>query len=83
VCRLDDDEFIVLHSDVERPCSAARLSRRIVDAIRMPFDVRNYTISTGASIGVAMIPQDGVTPDDSSPRPETTCSGLGPKWRRL
>jgi len=64
VCRLDDDEFIILQSDVDRPSSVAKLSHRIVDAIRMPFDILNYTISIGASIGVAMIPRDGVTPDE-------------------
>jgi diguanylate cyclase (GGDEF)-like protein len=59
VIRYGDDEFVVLQSEVDRPSSVARLSKRIVDAIRQPFDIQNYRITIGAGIGVALMPRDG------------------------
>ena len=64
MCRLGGDEFLVLQAEVDRPSSVARLSRRVVDAIRKPFEINNYSISIGASVGVALIPRDGVTPEE-------------------
>lgn len=59
VTRMGDDEFVVLQSEVDRPSSVARLSKRIVEAIKQPFDIANYNIIIDASIGVAMMPRDG------------------------
>jgi diguanylate cyclase (GGDEF)-like protein len=64
VMRYGDDEFVVLQSEVDRPLSVARLSKRIVDAIRQPFDIQNFHIAIGASIGVALIPRDGSDPEE-------------------
>jgi diguanylate cyclase (GGDEF)-like protein len=64
VTRLGEDEFVILQSEVDRPSSVARLSNRIVEAIRQPFEIQTYRISTGASIGVALIPRDGTTPEE-------------------
>lgn len=63
VMRYGDDEFVVLQSEVDRPSSVAKLSTRFVDAIRQPFDILNYEIAIGASIGVALIPRDGTHPE--------------------
>jgi diguanylate cyclase (GGDEF)-like protein len=62
--RFGDDEFVVLQSEVDRPSSVARLSKRIVDAIRQPFEILNYRILVGASLGVALIPRDGSTTEE-------------------
>ncbi|HRX35141.1 MAG TPA: diguanylate cyclase [Aestuariivirga sp.] len=59
VARYGEDEFVLLQSEVDRPSSAAKLSQRIVSAIRQPFDIQNFKISIGASMGLALIPRDG------------------------
>lgn len=64
VTRYGDDEFVVLQTEVDRPSSVARLSTRIVDALRQPFDILNYKISIGGTVGLALIPRDGTKPEE-------------------
>lgn len=64
VTRLGDDEFLILQSDVDRPSSVARLSNRVVEAIRRPFDIGGQTFNIAASLGVAMVPRDGTVPEE-------------------
>lgn len=64
VTRLGDDEFLILQSEVDRPSSVARLSNRVVEAIRQPFDILGHAISIDASLGVAMIPRDGTIAEE-------------------
>ncbi|MCB1380856.1 MAG: PAS-domain containing protein [Alphaproteobacteria bacterium] len=64
VSRLGEDEFIILQSEVDRPSSVAKLSKRVIDAIKQPFEIANYKIAVGASIGVAMLPRDGSMPEE-------------------
>jgi diguanylate cyclase (GGDEF)-like protein len=64
VTRVGEDEFVILQSEVDRPSSVARLSNRVVEAIRQPFEILTYRISIGASIGVALIPRDGTSPEE-------------------
>lgn len=59
MARLGDDEFVVLQTEVDRPSNVARLSSRIIDAIKQPFEFANSQIMIDASIGVAMAPRDG------------------------
>lgn len=59
VTRIGEDEFVILQSEVDRPSSVARLSHRIVESIRQPFEIQNYRIAIGASIGLALMPRDG------------------------
>ncbi len=64
VTRIGEDEFIILQSEVDRPSSVARLSNRIVESIRQPFEIQNYRIAIGASVGLALIPRDGTVPNE-------------------
>lgn len=64
VMRYGEDEFVILQSEVDRPSSVARLSKRIVDAIRQPFDIQNFRVTISASIGLALIPRDGSDPQE-------------------
>lgn len=64
VTRMGDDEFVVLQAEVDRPSSVARLTKRIIEAIKQPFDIANYNIVIDASIGVAMMPRDGTSAEE-------------------
>ena len=64
VIRYGEDEFVVLQSEIERPSCVARFSKRLVGAIRQPFDIQTYRIAIGASIGVALLPRDGSEPQE-------------------
>lgn len=64
VTRYGAGEFVVLQAEVDRPSSVARLSNRLVDAIRRPLESSSGPLSIGASLGVAMIPRDGVAAEE-------------------
>jgi diguanylate cyclase (GGDEF)-like protein len=59
VSRLGGDEFTVLLTEVSRPDDAARVARRMIDAMREPFVVHRNELLIGTSIGIAVYPSDG------------------------
>jgi len=63
IARLGGDEFIVLLSDVSETQDAARIARRLVDALAEPFTIEGTEIFCGGSVGVSMYPEDGVDVD--------------------
>jgi diguanylate cyclase (GGDEF)-like protein/PAS domain S-box-containing protein len=64
LARLPGDEFLVLLSEVSEEESAARVVRRLRDAVCMPYNIRHESLSVEAHIGVALFPQDARTYDE-------------------
>jgi len=63
VARLGGDEFTVLLPKVEGQEDAARVANKLVDAIRLPFEISGHQVHLGVSVGVAVFPQDGSDPE--------------------
>jgi diguanylate cyclase (GGDEF)-like protein/PAS domain S-box-containing protein len=63
LCRLGGDEFVGYLPDADA-LGAEVVARRILQAMAQPFQIETMTFSLGCSIGVAMGPEDGGTPDD-------------------
>ncbi|XBQ17222.1 MAG: EAL domain-containing protein [Oceanicaulis sp.] len=63
VARLGGDEFTLLMPRLRDPADAARLARRIIDAVRRPFEVSGHQVFLGVSTGVAVFPRDGSDPE--------------------
>jgi diguanylate cyclase (GGDEF)-like protein/PAS domain S-box-containing protein len=59
VARLGADHFVVLLQQVEDYGEVERIARSVVDAMARPFRSENRDIYMTASVGVAMIPDDG------------------------
>jgi predicted signal transduction protein with EAL and GGDEF domain len=59
VARLGGDEFAILQTRVTGTDDVTQLVHRIFEAIRMPFDCLGHQVTTDASIGIALAPQDG------------------------
>ncbi|GLH80803.1 diguanylate cyclase [Bradyrhizobium sp. SSBR45G] len=59
VARLNSDEFAIVQGGQARPEDAAQLSRRLLEAIADPFLLDTNTVTIGATIGIAMAPNDG------------------------
>jgi diguanylate cyclase (GGDEF)-like protein len=59
VARLGGDEFAVIQTDVESLDDVVDFVTRIHEAIRKPYECLGHQLSTDASIGVALAPQDG------------------------
>ncbi len=64
VSRMSGDEFTVMLSPVHEISEVTRLAKRIMDALNTPVVIGNHTLDLGASIGVALYPNDGKTVDE-------------------
>ncbi len=63
VARLGGDEFAVIQSDALQPESAKALAARLVDLLGRAYAFDGHMLNIGASVGVAMFPDDGLEPD--------------------
>ena len=63
LARFGGDEFALLLPvvDTDEP---ARLARRLLALFERPFDIGELQVTLGASIGIAMAPQDGTVPEE-------------------
>jgi len=62
--RLGGDEFAVLQGNVQDPAAALQFAERLLANLRGPHDVLGYKLTGAASIGIALAPQHGQTPDE-------------------
>lgn len=63
VARLGGDEFAVIQSDSPQPAGATALATRLVDLIGRAYAIDGHILHIGASVGVAIAPNDGYEPD--------------------
>ncbi len=64
VARLGGDEFVVVQTGVEKPEEVSALARRISRALSMASILEGHHVSIGTTIGIALYPQDGTTPEE-------------------
>ena len=63
VARLGGDEFAILQESASSPEAAGHLAARLVEHLARPFTVLGQEVVIGASLGIAVLPGDGTTPD--------------------
>jgi diguanylate cyclase (GGDEF)-like protein/PAS domain S-box-containing protein len=59
VARIGGDEFCVLLQDIAEPREAAAVAQKLLQELGKPYHVGEHEIVSGASIGIACVPQDG------------------------
>jgi diguanylate cyclase (GGDEF)-like protein len=59
VARLGGDEFTVVLSKLKDATDAGRVARALINALNEPFEIDGHVMYAGASIGIAMYPNDG------------------------
>jgi PAS domain S-box-containing protein len=59
IARLDGDEFSLLIAELAQYHDAAKVARRLLDALREPFGVAGQEVFVSASVGLALYPLDG------------------------
>jgi diguanylate cyclase (GGDEF)-like protein len=65
LARLGGDEFaIIQEGGPDQREGAVALALRIIETVSRPFDVNGQEACVGASIGIAMAPEQGVEPDE-------------------
>ncbi len=63
VARLGGDEFAVIQLSTGQPAGARSLARRIIRHLAEPFEIGGREVMIGASVGIAVAPRDGDTPE--------------------
>ena len=64
VGRLGGDEFQVMIPGHNGPIKHGEISRSIIEALSQPYMIDGVTLSIGCSIGIAVAPDHGNTPED-------------------
>ena len=59
VARFGGDEFAIILGELRQPQDAFDVARRMLDALALPFAIDGRLVLIGASIGVALHPEDG------------------------
>ncbi|MFX8071250.1 GGDEF domain-containing protein, partial [Acinetobacter baumannii] len=63
VARLGGDEFAIIQTGVTGQADTMDLITRLYQAIREPYECFGHLLTTDASIGIALAPQDGTDLD--------------------
>jgi predicted signal transduction protein with EAL and GGDEF domain len=63
IARMGGDEFTILQSGIDGAGDATSLAQRIIHAVSEPYDIGGHQVVIATSIGIALAPGDGTTPD--------------------
>jgi len=63
VARLGGDEFAIVQTQFEQPSDIVTLAARIIESIRMPFDLDGHEARVDVSIGISIAPDDAIERD--------------------
>ena len=63
IARMGGDEFVIVQAPIADPAEATSLAQQIIEWISEPYDIDGHQAMVGASIGIAVSPGDGLTPD--------------------
>jgi diguanylate cyclase (GGDEF)-like protein/PAS domain S-box-containing protein len=64
VARFGGDEFMVLMTGVDQTSDVEEVAQKLLLAVQAPVDVEGRPLTVTPSIGIAMYPGDGGSPDD-------------------
>jgi len=64
VSRFGGDEFVVLLNGVDGSDEALQVTQRLLEALRMPYDIDDIELNISCSIGIAMFPDDAQDMDE-------------------
>ncbi len=58
VARLGSDDFAIILGGISGPGEATTLAQRLIDSLSAPYEIDERSIAIGASVGIAIAPQD-------------------------
>ncbi len=64
VYRFGGDEFIITLEHIKNSEDIAKIAQKLNQSIQMPYQTNNYTFYISCSIGIAIYPNDALTPDE-------------------
>jgi len=63
IARMGGDEFAVMQVAIAQPSDATVLAHRMIEKLGAPYEIEGHQIVIGTSVGIAVGPTDGVSPD--------------------
>ncbi len=63
IARMGSDTFAIIQPHTDHPAAAISLAARVAETLAAPFEIGGQRIEIGCSIGVALHPGDGDTPN--------------------
>ncbi|WLQ13420.1 EAL domain-containing protein [Hahella aquimaris] len=57
--RIGGDEFAIVVNHLQSPMDVSHIVKRLLDAMRAPFLIESHSFLLGASVGIAVYPEDG------------------------
>jgi predicted signal transduction protein with EAL and GGDEF domain len=63
VARLGGDEFMIVTQLIKNPKEASNIATRLIETLSQSFTLKHYDVFVGASIGIAMYPNDSTNVD--------------------
>ncbi|WP_409362801.1 EAL domain-containing protein [Bradyrhizobium diazoefficiens] len=82
IARLGGDEFAVIQTKIESSADVLSFVTRVHEAIRLPYHCLGHQLSTDASIGIALAPQDGADLDQLIKNADLAMYGAKAEGRR-
>lgn len=64
IARLGGDEFAIIQTNMQDPHDAGVLAARLMRNFEPPFQLSSHSVKVGASVGIAVAPDDGLSSDD-------------------
>ncbi len=61
LCRMGGDEFTIVAPEISSPDDSARVATRLIEAVSQPMAVNDKEVTVGATVGIAIYPDDGAT----------------------
>jgi diguanylate cyclase (GGDEF)-like protein len=71
VARIGGDEFTVVLSRIASSRDAGQVAANLIAALSRPFELDGQKIYAGGSVGIALFPEDGITPEELLKRADT------------
>jgi diguanylate cyclase (GGDEF)-like protein len=71
IARVGGDEFVIVQKGGVQPAAAALVADRAVKALEEPFVVFGATVTIGASVGVAIFPNDATSAEELTNKADT------------
>ena len=63
IARMGGDEFAIIQVGLSQAADATALAARVVTALAEPCDIDGHQVMSGASVGIAVAPTDGTSPE--------------------
>ncbi|NUR10950.1 MAG: EAL domain-containing protein, partial [Bradyrhizobium sp.] len=82
IARIGGDEFAVIQTAIQSSADVLSFVTRIYEAIRQPYHCLGHQLSTDASIGIALAPQDGTDLDQLVKNADLAMYGAKAEGRR-